>query len=197
MNRLAAALKRIAADLDEMGVSWAVVGGLAVSVRGEPRLTRDVDVAVAVTSDREAENLIRELRSRGYAPTAIVEHETAARLATARLSLEDETDGIVIDLLFASSGIEPETVADAEIVEVFPGVRARVASRPHLIAMKVLARDDRIRPQDFDDLRSLVARATTGELNEVRELLALITTRGFARQRDLAARFDELLGELS
>lgn len=85
MNRLEAALKRIGHDLDEIGVPWAVVGGLAVSVLGEPRLTRDVDVAVDAGSDREAERLIRELRLRGYEPVAIVEHEATGRLATARL----------------------------------------------------------------------------------------------------------------
>ncbi len=40
------ALKRAADDLTAEGVGFAVVGGLAVSVRGEPRFTRDVDFAV-------------------------------------------------------------------------------------------------------------------------------------------------------
>jgi len=37
MNRLAENLLRISADLGDLGVLWAVVGGLAVSVWGEPR----------------------------------------------------------------------------------------------------------------------------------------------------------------
>src|SRR5713226_9575459 len=140
MNRLAATLAQVSGDLDELSVSWAVVGGLAVSVRGEPRLTRDIDVAVSVDSDRDAERIVRALRDRGYRPVELVEHETARRLATARLSLE-EPSGIVIDLLFASCGIEPEIVAQSELVEVFPSLRVPVARRPHLIAMKLLARD--------------------------------------------------------
>lgn len=33
--------------LDGLGAAWALVGGLAVSLRAEPRLTRDADLAVA------------------------------------------------------------------------------------------------------------------------------------------------------
>jgi len=51
MNLLEAALRHIVSDLDALGVRWAIVGGLAVSARAEPRTTRDVDVAVAVTCD--------------------------------------------------------------------------------------------------------------------------------------------------
>ncbi len=62
--------------------------------------------------------------------------------------------------------------------------------------MKLLARDDRFRPQDFDDLRSLLLQATNEEISVVRRLLALITQRGFARRRDLRAAFDDVVREL-
>jgi hypothetical protein len=67
------------ADLD---VPFAVVGGLAVSARTEPRLTRDIDLAVAVADDREAEGLVKALVARGFAVEATVEQEAIARLAT-------------------------------------------------------------------------------------------------------------------
>lgn len=51
MTSLEAVLRRIDADLREAAVSFALVGGLAVSVRTEPRFTRDADLAVAVTSE--------------------------------------------------------------------------------------------------------------------------------------------------
>ena len=44
--------------LDDLATQrLALVGGLAVSARAEPRFTRDVDLAVAVVSDDEAERL--------------------------------------------------------------------------------------------------------------------------------------------
>jgi len=60
-------------------VSFALVGGLAVSVRTEPRFTRDADLAVALASDAEAQALIRELRAHDYRIDAIVESGTGNR----------------------------------------------------------------------------------------------------------------------
>ena len=70
----------------------------------------------------------------------LLEQENTGRIATVRLTRDSERS-VYIDLLFASSGIEPEIVAAAEELAVLQDVTVRVASRVHLIAMKVLARD--------------------------------------------------------
>jgi hypothetical protein len=187
MTRLLEALRRITADLDALGQRWCLVGGLAVSARAEPRTTRDIDLAVAVEDDRQAERLVRELQARGYGLVAHLEQETAGRLATVRLLPAGEPEeGIVLDLLFASSGLEPEIVEAAERVEIVPGLAVPLARRPHLLAAKLLAG----RPQDLIDARALLAEAAPGEVETARELLALIAHRGFHRGKDL-------LGELS
>lgn len=192
MNLLEQALRRIAADLDALESRWAIVGGLAVSARAEPRTTRDVDIVVAVATDADAEHLLRQLQGRGYRVRAIVEHERASRLATARLCATQQAD-LLVDILFASSGVEAEVVARAERLEILPGWSAPVARVGDLLALKVLARDDRTRPQDFDDIRALLAVATPGDVDEARALLALIDARGFGRGRALIAIFDEML----
>ena len=102
------ALAAIARELGSRGRQFALVGGLAVSVRAEVRFTRDVDIAVLVTDDADAEQLVLELRQSGYRAVASVEHETKRRLSTVRLL---GGDGVKVDLLFASSGIEHEIVA--------------------------------------------------------------------------------------
>jgi hypothetical protein len=61
VTSLEGALRQIHLDLTEANVSFALVGGLAVSARAEPRFTRDADLAVAVARDAEAEALIRAL----------------------------------------------------------------------------------------------------------------------------------------
>ena len=50
MNRLESTLVDVVTRLKQLDVDCALVGGLAVSVRAEPRFTRDVDLAV-VASD--------------------------------------------------------------------------------------------------------------------------------------------------
>lgn len=192
MTSLEAALRQIAADLTRAHASFALIGGLAVSVRTEPRFTRDADLAVALASDVEAEALIRQLRAHDYHIESIVEQDAVGRLATVRLTRSTDLQPPVVDLLFASSGIEPEVVAEAEPIELLPNLTIRVARTSHLIALKVLSRDDR-RPQDLVDLRALLRVASSAELVRARQSLALIAARGYHRGRDLMSEMDTLL----
>jgi hypothetical protein len=113
VRSLEAVLRSVALDLADLHLRWALVGGLAVSARTEPRFTRDIDLVIAAAGDRDAEQAVHALQRRGYRVHALVEQEAASRLATARLVPRGEDDaGIVLDVLFASSGIEPE-IADA------------------------------------------------------------------------------------
>jgi predicted nucleotidyltransferase len=187
-NRLELALTATAEALDSRSVPWALVGGLAVSARAEPRATRDIDIAIRVGADAEAERLIGDLRGIGYDLVSLVEQRATGRLATARLHAPPHgMRSPLVDLLFASSGIEAEIVERATPVELLPGVRLRVATPAHLIAMKLLARDDRNRPQDLDDLRALLGIATERDLDEAREAARTIVSRGYGRGRDLLA----------
>lgn len=188
MTGLGAALDRIAGDLRSLGARWAVVGGLALAVRAEPRQTRDIDIAIAVAGDREAEALILGLRLRGYTdhPTGpLIEQTDTNRLATFRFI---GPTGVVIDLLFASSGIEPEIVAAAERLEILPGVSAAVIQRGHLLALKVLAG----RLQDQADAVKLLAEATEQDCDLAVQALELIAARGFGRGKDLGKEYERL-----
>lgn len=186
VNAVEADLRRILDALSALHRRFALVGGLAVSTRVEPRLTRDADIAVAVADDDDAEALTHALLGEGYSVLAMVEQETTGRLATVRLR-PPGGGPTVADLLYASSGIEPEIVDGAERMIVVAGIEAPVASVGHLIAMKLLARDDRRRPADADDLRSLRAIASDEDWSVAAEAVALIEARGYARGRDLSA----------
>lgn len=192
MTALAAVLDRVARLLEARGRRFALVGGLAVSARVEPRFTRDIDLAVAVATDAEAEALVKDLAVTGLKAIALVEHDVHKRLSTVRLASTGAERGIVTDLLFASSGIETEIVRDAEPLEVFAGVNVPVARIGHLLAMKLLARDAR-RPQDDVDLRGLLEVADELEIHRAEAAVDLITSRGFHRGRDLRRALSEAL----
>jgi len=85
MTGLEEVLKRAAADLDAVGAKWAIIGGLAVATRAAPRFTQDVDFAVSVHNDAEAENIVHRMSVRGYAVGMILEQDYVHRLATIRL----------------------------------------------------------------------------------------------------------------
>ena len=91
-TRLLAALRTIAEALDRRHMRWALVGGLAVSIRAEPRFTRDIDIAVALMDDRAAEALIADLQAGGFALLLSIEQRVLSRLATVRLAPPGEPD---------------------------------------------------------------------------------------------------------
>lgn len=187
MTPLGAALRSISAGLQRESAEFALVGGLAVSARTEPRFTRDIDLAVATATDTAAEDLIRALIQDGWAVEAISEQEAVDRLATVRLRPPDRVGtAAVIDLLFASSGIEPELIGDAEPFEVLPDVVVPVATVAGLIVLKTLAVGP-ARPQDEVDLAALTAVATDEDRERARALATLVVERGFHRERDLIA----------
>lgn len=191
MSRLEGALRDVASAIDRLRHSWALVGGLAVSARGEPRFTRDIDLAVAVADDPTAEALVHSLVGSGYRILASLDQEQVGRLATVRLEAPTEGPaGVVVDLLFASSGIEAEVVRDAEVLEVLPGLRVPVARRGHLLTLKLLS-DSPGRPQDRVDIVALLREATPADLEEVRQLAVLISQRGYARGRDLLSSLEQ------
>ena len=149
---------------------------------------------MAASDDRDAEEIVFRLQGLGYRVVTTLEQDVTGRLATVRLQgSEVEDAGALLDLLFASSGIEAEVAAQAELLELLPGISAPVARLGHLIALKVLARNDRLRPQDAMDLRSLFRGSSEPDLALARESLALIHARGFDRGRDLPAALQQAL----
>lgn len=185
-------LIRLVADLEALRVSWALVGGLAVAVHGEPRTTRDVDVVLAAAEESAAEAAVLGLRMQGYRdyPGGAVIEQKDGRLATVRLisPLQDE-GGIVVDLLFSSSGVEPEIVAQAKWIELMPKFVVPVIRAGHLLAVKIHAG----RPKDLEDARTILESLHPSELQIARETLKLIHERGFSQEKDLQAELDNMI----
>ncbi|MFV0458310.1 MAG: nucleotidyl transferase AbiEii/AbiGii toxin family protein [Actinomycetales bacterium] len=192
-NLVLESLRQLVADLESLRAQWALIGGHAVSARVEPRFTRDVDISVLVPDDEAAERVVSQLTSRGYLLDSIVEQVERGRLATVRL-LSPVGGGVLVDLLFASSGIEAEVVDSAEVLEIMPSLSVPVARAGHLVVLKLLARDDALRPQDAIDLIALRAVLTPAETTDVRRLAQLVQDRGYHRERDLVGLAEEYLG---
>ena len=151
-----------------------------------------MDVAVAVESDEEAERVVAALGARGYSIQSVLEHQMTGRMATVRFVAPGETvSGVLVDLFFASSGVEDRIVEEAEDIEILPGTTAPVATVAHLMALKVLAS----RPRDLEDVRWLLKVADQSEIDSARKVLDLVGSRGFDREKDLESLFEVALSE--
>lgn len=194
MTGLLNQLKFVAEDLNALGVEWSLVGALAVSIHSEPRTTRDIDIALALKLPEDQESLVSALLARGYSNPQVLMHLEPARRMGMRLQVRGQSDiPVVVDLLSQSSGIESEIVRGSEKIEVFPGLLMPIASRAHLIAMKVLAMNDADRIRDKGDLQMLLKAAEKSDVSIARSLLLLIAERGFGRGKNLDHELDQVL----
>lgn len=106
-----------------------------------------------------------------------------------RLLSPAEPGDTIVDLLFASSGIEPEIAAAATELTVAPGLTVPVARTGHLIALKTLAG----RAHDLADLGQLLRFADSKEIEIARQAVLTMTERGYQRDKNLAAELDRLI----
>ena len=136
------------AFLERHGVAYALVGGLAASLRGQARVTADVDMVIAADVDR-ALRLAVEVDASSF---ALLFPDVADVVQKAFiLPLRHRQTGVKLDLAIGLSGFEQQTIQRAEIIDV-GGCPVAVASAEDLIVMKILAS----RPQDDQDVRGIV-----------------------------------------
>lgn len=158
----ARSVRTVTQALNDAGVRYYFVGGFAVNAHGYVRMTRDLDLVIAL----ERVNLLRgieALAGHGYQMAIPASAEEFADPATRELwRLEkgmlvlklwsDVHQRTPIDVLtyepfdFALEG------ARGILLEVAPGVSAPIVSLETLIAMKRLAG----RPQDLVDIEELM-----------------------------------------
>lgn len=185
MSAVAETLRALAKVLDGRQVRWFVFGAQAVSVRGAPRATQDIDITVEVPRPDLAE-LVSALNRAG------LRHrypEIADQLlADASVLPLCHASGMEVDLVVAGSGLEALALAESTRLAI-DGVVVPVASATHLLVMKALAG----RGKDLDDMRALLASGDV-DLQTARDLLGQLEEA--LDQSDLLPRLEGALTEV-
>jgi hypothetical protein len=178
------ALRRTLADAVAMlggrGIPAAVIGGLAVSLRGQPRMTVDVDLIVLADVE-QAVGLVRDLLETPFEPLFPGVEEVVSRSFI--LPLRHRSTGVRVDLALGMSGFEQEAVARATAIDL-GGTPVPVVAAVDLLVMKALAG----RPRDEEDMRSIIA--TQGESLDWDACLDLARQLGAAIDVDIASRLE-------
>jgi len=183
MTRLEeAALRRMSRDLDELDVSWALIGGLALAAHGVEWPTRDIDIVVSLRGEGSATTLADALQARGHW-VKYLRHETLREILVVLPRVEESGPLGVVDLLPCACGFEHEIVASANL-RVVGHVPVPVASIGHLLACKLTAMQDRQRARDQRHLRALLSLATQVDREVARDAVVLSFERGFLRAND-------------
>ena len=148
MTALDRAINAITHVLESLHVDYAVVGGIANAVWGEPRATIDVDVTVAVEDDvlsQTVEAIAKHFRLPIADPAAFVRQTRVLPL--------DSDEGVRIDVIFALLPFELDAIRRARKVAL-AGSMVAVVTPEDLVLMKVVSE----RPRDLADAESLVRR---------------------------------------
>jgi hypothetical protein len=136
--------------LTEHGISYAVIGGLAVQLWGDARLTIDADLTVA-SSLTEGSGPFVDLITQRFPSRIKNPHEFARRN---RVVLITASNGIDVDISLGLPGYEDEMLQRVMNFEWEPGKIVRVCSAEDLIIHKSIAG----RPQDEIDIQGIVDR---------------------------------------
>jgi predicted nucleotidyltransferase len=145
--------------LNERGVRYVIVGGLAVVLHGHPRLTGDVDLMVDL-AEEEARKTVSALTGIGLQPGIPVDPADFADASARRgwigrnmvvLNFCDASTGRSVDLFVENPLAFEDVWARSEVLD-YRGVPVRVASIPDLIELKRRAG----RPEDLFDISQLL-----------------------------------------
>jgi predicted nucleotidyltransferase len=146
--------------LEQAGVRYVVVGGLAVVLHGHARLTADVDIAVDLAPDQAALTM-ETLGGIGLRPRAPVraddfaDPEARSRWRAEKgmqvLSLWDPEHPMRAVDLFVENPVDFDELWNRSETVQLETTRVRIASIPDLIDMKEQAG----RPQDVEDIAAL------------------------------------------
>ncbi len=146
-------LAALASRLREGGIPFMLIGGQAVLLHGQARLTEDIDVTLGVTPDElpALEMICRQLELRPL-PEDL---EDFVRQTFVLPALHADTR-IRVDFIFSTTLYERQAIARAVEVEL-KGVPVPFASVEDLILHKLFAG----RPRDIEDIHGVVRRKGT------------------------------------
>ncbi len=143
-------LARLARALRAHEVPFMLIGGQAVLLHGEPRLTLDVDVTLGA-SPKALGTVLAACEAMGVDPLP----ETVEDFVrdTYVLPVADRETNIRIDLIFSTTPFEAAAIDRAIEIEI-AGERVPFATAEDLIIHKLFAG----RPRDLEDVEGIVRR---------------------------------------
>jgi predicted nucleotidyltransferase len=160
-------LVKIARALDKAKIPYMVIGGQAVLLHGEPRLTRDIDVTLGITPER-LDHILPLINTIGL--EALVDPESFAR-QTMVLPCQDPDTDLRVDFIFSFSPYEAQAIEHAQRVQIGK-YRVKFATPEDLIIHKLVSG----RPRDLEDVKSVLAKNPKIDMKYVRRWLKDFST---------------------
>ncbi|MGH8220540.1 MAG: nucleotidyltransferase [Steroidobacteraceae bacterium] len=180
---LQAALGDLAKWLEIACIPAMIIGGIAASALGRPRLTRDID-ALAIVPETNWNSVLQSAARFGIVPRIDGALEFAHRSRV--LLLRHNASGIDVDMTFGGLPFERAAV-ERSVAHDIGGAQVRLPRVEDLLVMKAIAR----RPKDREDIRGLLAAHPQADISEARRWIREFATA--MSTPDMLEEFDELV----
>ncbi len=143
-------LSRIGKVFQSHDLPYMIIGGQAVLLYGEPRLTRDIDITLGVNIDR-LNDLIMVVQDLALKPIPS-DIPTFVRETMVLPAIEEAT-GIRVDFIFSFSPYETQAIQRANKISIL-NQEVCFASPEDLIIHKIFSG----RPRDLEDVRTILLK---------------------------------------
>ena len=152
MNSYDQAIWEVHTLFSKMGISYAVIGGVAVQNWGEPQFTLAIDLTVSALLE-DLDGFVSQILA-NFSPR----FENALDFALENsVILAETSNGYPLDIALGLPGYEDEVLKRVSQIELEAGKRINICSPEDLIIHKAIAG----RPQDIRDIESIVYRQGT------------------------------------
>ncbi|MCG2758986.1 MAG: nucleotidyltransferase, partial [Desulfobacteraceae bacterium] len=128
-------LSSIGVSLKKRDIPYMIIGGQAVLLYGEPRLTRDIDITLGVNVDR-LDDLLAVVQELTLKP--LPKDLKSFVRQTMVLPALDETTGIRVDFIFSFTPYETEAINRSKKIKIL-NQEVNFASPEDLIIHKIFA----------------------------------------------------------
>lgn len=160
-----------------------VIGGQAVLVYGEPRLTRDIDITLGAALDRLAE-MVALTEDIGL---EVLVNPVEFTPKTLVLPCRDRETGVRVDFIFSWSLYEKQALERSRGVSIL-GTKVKFAALEDVVIHKIVAG----RPRDLEDVRLLLLKNPTYDSIYIKKWLQEFDE---ALGEDFAGRLQQVLSE--
>jgi predicted nucleotidyltransferase len=143
-------IEKIAKEFEKHKIDYMIIGGQAVLIYGEPRLTKDIDITIGANIDKywDILNIVQNLNLKilPKEPYKFVKD-------TMVLPLLDEKTGFRIDLIFSSTEYEKEALKRVNKIKI-GDTYVNYVSVEDLIIYKIISGRER----DLEDLKTILIK---------------------------------------
>lgn len=174
-------LKKIAASLERYQIPYMIIGGQAVLLYGEPRLTRDIDVTLGIEIEG-LQKIIKVVNELGL--DIVVDDVVSFVKRTMVLPAIHAQSGIRVDFIFSFTPYEQEAINRAKKVMI-QGQPVAFASVEDVIIHKVFAG----RARDIDDVRAILIKNPDIDIEYIKNWL---TEFDRSLNGDFTKKFDKI-----